>query len=65
MPLTWAFSRSITGVPATPGLDVGTALQLDETLEAARYSGMLTATPAYVLMKDRTLAADRRVASFR
>jgi diguanylate cyclase (GGDEF)-like protein len=58
------FSRAVDGVPPTAGVDVDTAPELDEALDAARYSGMLTATRAYKLIKDRALPAERREASF-
>jgi signal transduction histidine kinase len=58
------FSRSLDGVPSTPGRDLAAAPEPARALTEARRTGRLAVSDTYVLLKDRALAPDQQQLSF-
>jgi diguanylate cyclase (GGDEF)-like protein/PAS domain S-box-containing protein len=58
------FSRPFDGVPVVPGEDLAGVQPVVTTLEAARGTGAVVISDAYVLLKDRQRSVDRPQQSF-
>jgi diguanylate cyclase (GGDEF)-like protein len=58
------FSRSLDGIPTSPGLDLSQAPQPADALRTARTSRQVTASHTYILLKDRALPAAEQQMSF-
>ncbi|GIH97394.1 ATP-binding protein [Planobispora siamensis] len=57
-------SRSLDGLSTALGSDLSAAPEAAAAMDGARRSGQVTASPAYVLLRDRALPASRQRTSF-
>ena len=58
------FSRTINGTPDLHGVDLNQAAESADTMLAAHDTGRVAASPAYVLLTDRSLPQDQQQLSF-